>query len=95
LHQKLDVEGPATQRSVLDVLKARYPMLRGTICDEVTKQRRPFVRFFACPQDLSLELLHDPMPDAVVSGEPFFVGKKEKGLNPRENHTKIEDRKTG
>jgi len=71
---QLDVEGPATQHSVLDALEARYPMLRGTIRDHVTHQRRPFVRFFACQQDLSHELPDAPLPDAVVSGaEPFFV----------------------
>jgi sulfur-carrier protein len=71
---KLDVEGPATQRSVLDALEACYPMLRGTIRDHVTQQRRPFVRFFACEQDLSHELPDTPLPDAVATGaEPFLV----------------------
>ena len=71
---KLDVEGPATQRSVLDALEARYPMLRGTIRDHVTERRRPFVRFFACEQDLSHELPDAPLPNAVVTGaEPFLV----------------------
>jgi molybdopterin synthase sulfur carrier subunit len=71
---KLDVEGPATQRSVLDALEACYPMLRGTIRDHVTQQRRPFVRFFACEQDLSHELPDAPLPDAVATGaEPFLV----------------------
>ena len=71
---KLEVEGQATQRSVLDALEARYPMLRGTIRDHVTQQRRPFLRFFACEQDLSHELPDVPLPDAVASGtEPFFV----------------------
>ena len=71
---KLDVEGPVTQRSVLDALEARYPMLRGTIRDHVTQQRRPFVRFFACEQDLSHEPPDAPLPDAVASGaEPFLV----------------------
>jgi hypothetical protein len=71
---KLEVEGPATQRSVLDALEARYPMLCGTIRDHVTQQRRPFLRFFACEQDLSHELSDAPLPDAVASGaEPFFV----------------------
>ena len=70
----LDVEGPVTQRSVLDALEARYPMLRGTIRDQVTQQRRPFVRFFACEQDLSHEPVDMRLPDAVVTGaEPFFV----------------------
>jgi sulfur-carrier protein len=71
---KLDVEGPATQCSVLDALEARYPMLRGTIRDHVTQQRRPFVRFFACEQDLSHELPDAPLPDAVAMGsEPFLI----------------------
>ncbi len=71
---KLDVEGQATQRSVLDALEARYPVLRGTIRDQVTQQRRPFIRFFACEQDLSHELPDAPLPDAVATGaEPFLV----------------------
>jgi sulfur-carrier protein len=71
---ELDVEGPATQRSVLDALEARYPMLRGTIRDHVTQQRRPFLRFFACEQDLSHEPPDAPLPEAVASGaEPLFV----------------------
>ncbi len=71
---KLDVEGQATQRSVLDALEAGYPMLRGTIRDHVTHQRRAFVRFFACEQDLSHELPDAPVPDAVAMGaEPFLV----------------------
>ena len=71
---KLAVEGRATQRSVLDALEACYPMLRGTIRDQVTGQRRPMVRFFACEEDLSHELPDAPLPDAVASGaEPFFV----------------------
>jgi molybdopterin synthase sulfur carrier subunit len=70
----LEVEGRATQRSVLDALEARYPMLRGTIRDQVTHQRRPFLRFFACEEDLSHEPLDVPLPDAVASGaEPFIV----------------------
>jgi len=70
----LDVEGPATQRSVLDALEARYPMLRGTIRDHVTQKRRPFVRFFACVEDLSHESPDAPLPDAVAKGsEPFLV----------------------
>jgi hypothetical protein len=70
----LDVTGPATQRSVLDALEARYPMLRGTIRDHVTQQRRPFLRFFACEEDLSHELPDALLPDAVVSGaEPLFI----------------------
>jgi hypothetical protein len=71
---KLDVEGKATQRSVLDALEMCYPMLRGTIRDQVTRQRRPFLRFFACEQDLSHEPQDAPLPDAVASGaEPFLI----------------------
>lgn len=70
----VDVEGPATQRSVLDALEARYPMLLGTLRDHVTQQRRPYVRFFACEEDLSHESPDAPLPDAVASGaEPFLV----------------------
>lgn len=70
----LAVEGRVSQRSVLDALEALYPMLRGTIRDQVTGQRRAFVRFFACAEDLSHELPDAPLPDAVASGaEPFFV----------------------
>ncbi len=71
---KVEVEGQATQRAVLDALEARYPMLRGTIRDQVTQQRRPFLRFFACEEDLSHELPDAPLPDAVASGaEPLWV----------------------
>lgn len=70
----LEVEGLATQRSVLDALEARYPMLRGTIRDQVTQERRPFLRFFACQEDLSHELPDAPLPDSVASGaEPFLI----------------------
>ena len=70
----LDVEGPVTQRLVLDALEARYPMLRGTIRDQVTQRRRPFVRFFACEEDLSHESQDAPLPDAVAAGaEPFLI----------------------
>jgi len=70
----LDVEGPVTLRSVLDALEARYPMLRGTIRDQVTQRRRPFLRFFACEQDLSHESPDAPLPDTVISGaEPLIV----------------------
>ncbi|MFZ0950142.1 MAG: MoaD/ThiS family protein [Candidatus Sulfotelmatobacter sp.] len=70
----LEVEGPVTQRSVLNALEARYPMLCGTIRDQVTQQRRPFLRFFACEQDLSHEPPDAPLPDSVVSGaEPLIV----------------------
>jgi sulfur-carrier protein len=68
------IDGLATQRSVLDALEASYPMLRGTIRDHVTQQRRPFVRFFACEQDLSHDLPDAPLLDAVATGaEPFLV----------------------
>jgi sulfur-carrier protein len=71
---QLEVEGQVTQRSVLDALEARYPMLRGTIRDHVTQQRRPFVRFFACEQDLSHEPPDAPLPEAVATGaEPFLL----------------------
>ena len=70
----LDVEGQATQRSVLNALEACYPMLRGTIRDHVTQQRRPFVRFFACEEDLSHDSPDLPLPPAVAAGaEPFLV----------------------
>jgi len=70
----LDVEAPATQRAVLDALEARYPMLRGTIRDHVTKERRPFIRFFACKEDWSLEPQDAPLPEAVTAGrEPFLI----------------------
>jgi molybdopterin synthase sulfur carrier subunit len=70
----LDVEGQATQRSVLDALEARYPTLRGTMRDQVSGKRRPFVRFFACEQDLSHEPPDAPLPEAVATGaEPFLV----------------------
>ena len=71
---ELELDGPVTLRSVLDALEARYPMLRGTIRDQVTQQRRPFLRFFACEEDLSHEPLDTPLPDAVASGkEPFII----------------------
>jgi hypothetical protein len=71
---ELSVEGQATVGSVLDAIEARYPMLRGTIRDQITQQRRPFLRFFACEEDLSHEPPDTPLPDAVVSGkEPFIV----------------------
>jgi hypothetical protein len=70
----LDVQGQVTQQSVLDALETRYPMLRGTIRDHVTQKRRPFVRFFACEQDLSHESPDAPLPDAVATGaEPFLI----------------------
>jgi molybdopterin converting factor small subunit len=71
---KVDVDGLATQRSVLDALEASYPMLRGTIRDQVNQRRRPFVRFFACEQDVSHEPADAPLPDAVAKGaEPLLV----------------------
>jgi hypothetical protein len=71
---QLDVPAPVTQRAVLDALEARYPMLRGTIRDHVTKERRAFLRFFACEQDLSNESPDTPLPEAVASGtEPYLI----------------------
>ena len=71
---RVDIQGPVTQRSVVDALELSYPMLRGTIRDHVTQQRRPFLRFFACEEDLSHESPDSPLPDAVVSGkEPLLI----------------------
>jgi sulfur-carrier protein len=70
---QLQVEGPVTQRSILDALETRYPVLRGTIRDHVTQKRRAFVRFFACEQDLSHEPPDTPLPDAVATGAESFV----------------------
>jgi hypothetical protein len=71
---QLDISGPVTQRSVLDVLESRYPMLRGTIRDQVTYKRRPFLRFFACEEDRSNDSPDAVLPAAVVSGvEPYYV----------------------
>jgi len=71
---RLDLQGPVTQRSILDALEVRFPMLRGTIRDPVTLQRRPFMRFFACEQDLSHEPPDSPLPEAVLLGaEPFLI----------------------
>ena len=71
---QLEIKGPVTQRSILDALEARYPMLQGTIRDHVTQQRRAFVRFFACEEDLSHESPDATLPDAVATGaEPFLV----------------------
>ena len=70
----IEVEGPATLRAVLDALEADYPMLRGTIRDHTTRQRRPFLRFFACEEDISHESPDAPLPDPVVSGkEPLLI----------------------
>lgn len=71
---ELEVGGPVTQRSVIDALEAAYPALRGTIRDQVTKRRRPMIRFFACEEDLSDETPDAPLPDAVATGaEPLLV----------------------
>jgi len=71
---QLEVQSPVTVRSILDALEARYPMLSGTIRDHVTLKRRPFVRFFACKEDLSLEPPETQLPDAIASGaEPFLI----------------------
>lgn len=71
---ELKVEGVVSQRTVLDALEARFPMLRGTIRDHVTQQRRPFLRFFACQEDLSHEPPDAPLPEAVAAGtEPFLI----------------------
>ncbi|MBZ5725012.1 MAG: MoaD/ThiS family protein [Acidobacteriia bacterium] len=70
----IEVQGQATQRSLLDALEERYPVLRGTLRDHVTQRRRPFVRFFACQEDLSHEAPDAPLPEAVASGaEPFLI----------------------
>ena len=70
----LDIAGPVTVDSVLDALETRYPMLRGTIRDHMTKQRRPFIRFFACEQDVSHEPTDTPLPNAVTTGtEPLLI----------------------
>lgn len=70
---EIDVEGQVTQRSILDALEARYPVLRGTIRDHVTQKRRAFVRFFACEQDLSHDSPDAPLPDAVATGNESFI----------------------
>lgn len=71
---QLDIEGPVTQRAVLDALEGRYPVLRGAIRDHVTQKRRPFLRFFACEEDVSHEPPDSPLPEAVASGkEPFLI----------------------
>jgi sulfur-carrier protein len=71
---KVDVSGPVTVAAVLDALEATYPMLRGTIRDQVSRQRRPFLRFFACEEDLSHDPADRPLPDAVATGaEPLLV----------------------
>ena len=71
---RLEIKGTVTQRSLLDALEARYPMLSGTLRDHATQQRRPLVRFFACEKDISLELPDTPLPEAIAKGtEPFLV----------------------
>ena len=70
---EVEIAGPVTQRSVLDAVEARYPMLRGTIRDHATQKRRAFVRFFACQQDLSHEAADAPLPEAVASGKEAFM----------------------
>jgi hypothetical protein len=71
---RLEVQGPVTQRTLLDALEAKYPTLAGTVRDHVTKKRRPFIRFYACLEDLSHEPLDAPLPEAVVNGqEPFLI----------------------
>ena len=71
---QLDVKGPVTQRAILNALEAQYPMLAGTIRDHVTRQRRPFLRFFGCGEDLTFESPDNPLPEKIASGEePFLV----------------------
>ncbi len=84
---ELEMNGAVTQRAVLDALEAKYPMLAGTIRDHVTKQRRPFLRFFACEEDLSHESPDAPLPEAVASGkEPFLIiGAIAGGFGPISN----------
>lgn len=70
----LEIEGEVTRRSILDALETRYPMLRGTIREHVSGERRPFLRFFACGEDITHKSPDDPLPEAIVSGaEPFYV----------------------
>jgi hypothetical protein len=71
---QLEIEGPVTQRAVLDALEARYPVLRGTLRDHLTRQRRPFIRFFACQEDVTHLAPDSPLPEAVAAGaEPFLI----------------------
>jgi len=71
---QLDLNGEVTQRTILDALETRYPVLRGTIRDHSTRKRRPLVRFFVCGEDVSHESADTPLPDAIVNGaEPFFI----------------------
>src|SRR6202790_1315847 len=88
----IEVDGPITQRSVLDALEARYPMLRGTIRDHDTQQRRPFLRFFACEDDLSHESPDAPLPDAAASGkEPFLIIGASAGDKTLESRNRAEN----
>jgi len=71
---QLDVPGPASSKAILDALETKYPVLRGTIRDHTTQQRRPLVRFFACGEDISHDSVDSPLPDAIAEGtEPFFI----------------------
>ena len=70
---ELQVDGPVTQRSILDALEARYPVLRGTVRDQATQERRAFIRFFACGEDLSLELADAALPELIASGKERFM----------------------
>jgi len=71
---QLDVPGPASSKAILDALETKYPVLRGTIRDHITQQRRPLVRFFACGEDISHDSVDSPLPDAIAEGtEPFFI----------------------
>jgi hypothetical protein len=70
---EIQVDGPVTQRSILDALEAEYPMLRGTIRDHATKERRAFIRFFACGEDFSLEPVDEPLPEAIAQGDEAFL----------------------
>jgi hypothetical protein len=70
---QIEIDGPVTQRSVLDAIEARYPMLRGTMRDQATQERRPFVRFFACEEDLSYGSPDAPLPEAVAHGTELFL----------------------
>ena len=83
---KLDVEGQVTQRSILDALEACYPMLRGTIRDQATQERRAFVRFFGCEEDLSHEPPDAPLPDAIAR-TPGLVSESSRGLRPKGTST--------
>ena len=69
----IEVNGPVTQRSILDALEMRYPVLRGTIRDPITKKRRDFIRFFACGEDLSHQSVDSPLPEAIVNGDERFM----------------------